>query len=72
MKRSVSNFLGSVSNVLSPPADDEGEEALLIQNEAPIPLTRFQVIFLTYLELFTCTEGPAQIEAGQVYHNNPC
>lgn len=44
MKRSVSSFLGTVSNVLSPLPDDDDQEAVVIKNDAPVPLSRFQVV----------------------------
>lgn len=43
VKRSVSSFLGTVSNVLNPLPDDDAEEAILIQNDQPIPLSKFQL-----------------------------
>lgn len=43
VKRSVSSFLGTVSNVLSPVPDDDDQEAVIIKNDAPVPLSRFQV-----------------------------
>lgn len=42
VKRSVSSFLGSVSSVLSPLPDDDDQEAVVIKNDAPVPLSRFQ------------------------------
>lgn len=42
VKRSVSSFLGQVSNALSPPPQDEDEEAIMIHNSQPVPLTPFQ------------------------------
>ncbi|KAK7867046.1 hypothetical protein R5R35_005686 [Gryllus longicercus] len=42
VKRSVSSFLGQVSNALSPPPQDEDEEAIMIFNSQPVPLTPFQ------------------------------
>ncbi|XP_075223300.1 BSD domain-containing protein 1-like isoform X2 [Lycorma delicatula] len=42
VKRSFSSFLGQVSNALSPPPDDGDEEAILIQGDSPILLTRLQ------------------------------
>lgn len=42
VKRSVSSFLGQVSHALSPPPQDEDEEAIMIFNSQPVPLTPFQ------------------------------
>ncbi|KAL1455352.1 hypothetical protein WDU94_009454 [Cyamophila willieti] len=42
MKKSVSSFLGQVSNVLNPSPDDEDEEAVVIHGTDVVPLTRLQ------------------------------
>lgn len=53
VKRSISSFLGQVSNVLNPVPEDEDEEAMVIQGSEPIVIDRVQA------RLFTLTADPA-------------
>ncbi|XP_049764171.1 BSD domain-containing protein 1-like [Schistocerca cancellata] len=42
VKRSFSSFLGQMSNVLNPSPQDDDEEAIVIFDAEPVPLTKFQ------------------------------
>uniref|UniRef100_A0A1B6C0H5 BSD domain-containing protein n=1 Tax=Clastoptera arizonana TaxID=38151 RepID=A0A1B6C0H5_9HEMI len=46
MKRSMSSFLDQVGTALSPPPDDGDEEAIMIQGDNPVYLSRLQVRIL--------------------------
>lgn len=43
VKKSVSSFLGSVTNALSPMPEDEDQEAITIKNDTPVKLSPIQV-----------------------------
>ncbi|XP_068082953.1 BSD domain-containing protein 1 [Anabrus simplex] len=42
MKRSLSSFLGQMSSALNPIPQDDDEEAIVIFDSKPVPLTKFQ------------------------------
>lgn len=44
MKRSMSSFFGTVSNVLNPTPEDDDEEAIVIHDSEPVVLTKFQMM----------------------------
>jgi hypothetical protein len=57
MKRSVSSFLGQVSNVLNPSPEDDDEEAIVIHDSEPVMLTKFQVVyFISFPEFRKMTQ----------------